>query len=72
MFSHRYFLMYLAVACVIVAGALLAVAMYLRNRHAMRDMRPDRVTWLNAPDTLELDSPQPGRNRHFPGNRTLR
>lgn len=53
MFSDRYLPMYVAVACVIVAGALLAVIMYLRNRHT-RDTSSTRITWLNSADTSQL------------------
>ena len=54
MFSGHYMPMYLTVAAVLVAGALLATAMYLRNRHTTRDKSATRITWLNSADTSEL------------------
>jgi hypothetical protein len=53
MFSSRYLPMYLTVASVIVVGAILAIAMYLRNRHAKRDDSAARITWVNASDARE-------------------
>jgi hypothetical protein len=54
MFSHRYLPMYLTVAGVLITGALLAIALYLRNRHAKRDENATRITWVNAADVPEL------------------
>ena len=54
MFSHRYLPMYLTVAAVLAVGVLLAIAVYLLNRHAKRDESTTRITWVNAADSTEL------------------
>jgi hypothetical protein len=54
MFSHRYLPMYLPMVGVLVVGALLAITVYLLNRHAKRDESATRITWVNATDSTEL------------------
>lgn len=57
MFSHRYLPMYLTVAGVLIAGALLAIALYLRSRHARLGGNATRATWANTVDIRDLAAP---------------